>query len=248
MKRFPLLLSAAAAVGVIFTGITAAKATPKAMKLKQEAEKKKGEKLTTDETFKAVWRCYIPTALIGIGSIACIFGANNLNAKQITALSGAATLASQKYNEYVNKVKKVCGEEMHEQILKDLAAEEAKDIHVSAQGLCSNYNIDFEDAEEEPALFYLSCSKTYFTSTFSKVLQAEYHINRNFVLGMTPSINDIHDFFGLEHKEGGDELGWTYSDGYYWIDFNHIKTDLEDGMVCYIIDTAFAPETDYDDQ
>lgn len=242
MKR-TFLLSVGAAVGVIFTGITAGKAALKANEILKDKEE-----LSKEEELKLTWKCYIPPVTIGAAAIACIFASHHLDAKHIAALSGAATLATQKYKEYVAKVKDICGEDTHEQILKELAAEKSKNIHIAAQGLCSNYDINFEDAEEEPTLFYLTCSDTYFTSTFSKVLQAEYHINRNFVLGMNPSINDIHDFFGLEHKEGGDNLGWTYSDGYYWIDFNHIKTDLEDGMVCYIIDTAFPPETDYDDQ
>lgn len=48
---------------------------------------------------------------------------------------------------------------------------------------------------------------------------------------------------------GGDELGWNwiYSDGLAWIDFNHHKTILEDGLEVYVIDFVYSPQLETDE-
>ena len=52
---------------------------------------------------------------------------------------------------------------------------------------------------------------------------------------------------------GGDEVGWMVSDGLYWVDFDHQKTVVDDGLngevECYIIDAPFPPvsEREYED-
>ena len=73
------------------TTVLAVKATPKAMEKIKEVEKNKKEefdrdhgyseldtmfKLTKPEVVKATWKCYIPAAISGATSIACIVGAN----------------------------------------------------------------------------------------------------------------------------------------------------------------------------
>lgn len=40
-------------------------------------------------------------------------------------------------------------------------------------------------------------------------------------------------------------MGWMVSDGLYWVDFDHQKTVVDDGLngevECYIIDAPFPP-------
>lgn len=42
--------------------------------------------------------------------------------------------------------------------------------------------------------------------------------------------------------EGGDELEWCMDTGIYWIDFNHRKTILDDGLEVCVIEMVFEPE------
>ena len=78
----PVILSGLASIGVIITAVTAVKATPKAIQLLEEAEKNKGEELSTWEKAKATALTYLPSILIGGTTIICIFGAQSLNRKQ----------------------------------------------------------------------------------------------------------------------------------------------------------------------
>jgi len=78
------------------------------------------------------------------------------------------------------------------------------------------------------------------------VLQAEYHINRNMVLGAFVTLNDFYDFLGISHVEGGDIVGWLLSDSMYWIDFDNSKAMVDDGLngeiPCYVVDAEFDPQ------
>lgn len=57
-KQSPLILTVIASSGVIVTSVLAVKATPKAIKLLENAEKEKGEPLTVIEKIKYGRKCY----------------------------------------------------------------------------------------------------------------------------------------------------------------------------------------------
>lgn len=245
-KQAPLLLAVLSSLGVIATAAAAVKATPKAVeKIKNDSRKTHDgdpHAFTKKEAVISAWKCYIPTAAIGASTIICIFGINAFSKKQQAALISAYGLVKKSYQDYQGKVKELFGEEAHEQILKSLACEKAKDIPLYAQTLGGSECLDFMEFEDqEKHLFYDSFSERYFQSTFERVLQAEYHLNRNFVLGFAESLNEFYLFLGIEEIEGGDDIGWVMSDGISWIDFNHSKATIDEGLDCYVIDMSFVP-------
>lgn len=70
MKQFwhrnaSTILTCLGDVGVVATAVLAVKATPKAMRLINEAEEEKGKTLTRMETVKATWKPYIPAVVTG---------------------------------------------------------------------------------------------------------------------------------------------------------------------------------------
>lgn len=249
----PTILTGIGAIGVITTAVMAVKATPKALELIEDKEHETPgvfAHLTPIEKIKAAWTCYIPTIIVGTSTIACIFGANVLNRKQQASLLSAYALLNNSYKEYKDKLKELYGEETHRKIMESLCVEKAKNANVTAIGgvMGNCISSDFEDAYEEEMLFYDNLSKRYFQSTISKVLQAEYHLNRNFVIGGCVSLNDYYEFLGLEKTEYGETVRWNNFDGYYyWIDFNHQKVELDDGLECYIIDVMFDPDVGYNE-
>lgn len=253
-KASPTILSIFGAVGVVTTVALAIKATPKALECIEDAKEAKsrenGEDLTRMETIAACWQCYIPVTATGIATIGCILGANVLNRRQQASLSSAYALISRQYGDYKCKVKEVAGEEVHKQIMKSLAVEKAKEVPIIAESFIGYSNLDFEDADEETRLFYDTFSERYFESTISRVLQAEYHLNRNFMFGGYISLNEFYKFLGIEETELGASVGWNSCNGdIFWIDFNHSKAMVDDGLSgeveCYIIDMVFPPDKTY---
>lgn len=249
-KASPTILTCIGAAGVVATAVLAVKATPKADSLIKADSRRNHDgdpyAATKLEAVKSCWKCYIPAAATGVATIICIFGANTLNKKQQASLASAYALVNRSYSDYKHKLKELYGEDAHKKIMESIAAEKSSMPPITATGGFSNSSLEFEDANEEQRLFYDSFSKRYFQATISQVLQAEYHINRNMVLGAFVTLNDFYDFLGISHVEGGDVVGWLLSDSMYWIDFDNSKAMVDDGLngeiPCYVVDAEFDPQ------
>ena len=245
VKRYmPTILTCAGAVGLVVTTVVAIKATPKAYERIEKAKKEKGDDLTKLELVKAAAPVYVPTILIGAGTLACMFGANVLNKRQQAALISAYTLIDNSYKEYKKKLVELYGEEVHQNVVDAIAAEKAEEMHITSDCLCAICDMSTEDYSD-PILFYDEYSHRYFEAPIEQVLMAEYHLNRNFVLRGYTTLNEFYEFLGIEQTKEGEVLGWAVEDEFYWIDFNHRKTILEDGLECYIIETPYGPSSDF---
>lgn len=99
-RSSPTILTVVASVGVVTTTIMAVRATPKAIKILKEAELEKGEDLSKLEIIRAAGPIYIPSVLLGVSTIACIFGANALNQKKQASLMSAYAMLNESYKQY----------------------------------------------------------------------------------------------------------------------------------------------------
>lgn len=251
-KYSPVGLSCIASVGVVITAIAAVKATPKAVMLIHADSERRHDgdphAYTKTEAIAVAWKCYIPAVAIGASTIACIMGANALNRRQQAALTSAYALVQSSYKEYKDKLRELYGEEAHNAIMDSIIKEKCKDITISASGGWYNSTLDFGDGmnPEVTRTFYDSFSQRYFETSIAKVIEAEYHLNRNFMFAGTIPLNDFYEFLGLEKTDLGDTVGWSSVNGdIYWIDFNHHRIILDDGMEVYVIDMVFEPTADW---
>lgn len=231
------ILTCIGGVGVVATAITAAKATPKAMALIEQAKKEKDEELTKFEKVQVAAPAYIPTILIGATTIACIFGANALNKRQQAALMSAYALLDSSYKEYKAKVTELYGEEADAEVKKELAKDKYEEQKPATTG--------------ELQLFYDEFSQRYFESTTEKVLRAEYELNRMLAECYGVFLNEWYDLLGIETVDYGDYLGWsTYelveTTWMSWVDFEHTKTVMNDGLEVTIITMQMEPTFDFE--
>lgn len=251
-KHSPVILTCIASIGVVATAVTAVKATPKALELikSDSQENHDGDPYgyTKTEAIISAWKCYVPSIVIGASTIVCMFGANALNQRKQTALMSAYALISSSYQEYKTKLKELYGEETHNTIVDSIVKDKCEKVHITADDFIRNTTLDYED-ETNPEItrtFYDYFSERYFESTISRVIQAEYHLNRNFMLSGAVSLNNFYDFLGLEKTDIGDAVGWSCINGdIYWIDFDHRKTVLENGMEIFIIDMVYGPTSEW---
>ena len=251
-RSSPTILTLIGAIGVISTAVLAATATPKALlKIKEDSKKNHdgdAGAFTKKEAIISSWRCYIPSMITGATTVLCIFGANLLNKRQQVSLISAYAFLDQSYRKYKSKLKELYGDEAHNAIVDSITKEKCSDVHIICPGIMSESSLDFEERSEPEDIrtFYDSYSERYFESTVSKVLQAEYHLNRNFALGGSVQLNDFYDFLGLEKTVLGDQVGWSNEyDELYWIDFNHRHVVLDDGLDVYIIEMVFEPTAEW---
>ena len=215
-KSAPTILSVLASGGVVATVVLAVKATPKAEKLKSE---KTDTDLKKVDVIKACWKCYIPTAIAGMSTIACIIGSNVLNHHQRAGLVSAYAMLSQSYRDYREAAKSVYGDDADKKII----AQTAKEVMITSDG--NGLYFPELDKNSEEVLFYDEYSKRYFNSTMASVINAEYHINRNLALRGCVSINEFYEFLGIDQIKSGDDIGWQIDelmcDGLMWLDFEH---------------------------
>lgn len=121
LKHLPSILTGIAMVGTVNTAVLAVSATPKALEDISKAEEAKGSKLTKLETVKVAYKHYIPTAVSGALTLACIFGANRAHIGKETALAAAASFIDTRGKEYKQKVKDILGEETDRKIEEEIA-------------------------------------------------------------------------------------------------------------------------------
>lgn len=239
------------AIGVGITAVMTAKATPPAIKAVEAAEKKKGEELTKVETALAAAPVYAHAIGAGITTVACIIGSTVVSYKAQASLVGAYACLDRLHKDYRGKVRELFGDCADQQVMTAISPEETKRVVLNAECLCENCCLSDEEPGEK-VLFYDTLTERYFTSTVEQVICAEYHLNRNYALGGHVSVLEWLEFLGLDPDEGELEASivdsevWSVDDcdGLYWIDFNHRKVRMDDGLECYIIETPFGPNAD----
>lgn len=231
------ILTVVGATGVIATSVMAVKATPKALAMIEKAKEEKGEDLTKLETIKVAGPAYIPAAIAGISTIACIFGANILNKRQQAALMSAYALIDNSYKEYKNKVEELYGDGANSQIRSEIAKDKYEENDISKN-----------DGKE---LFFDAFSSRYFESTMEDVIKAEYDLNRILAADYGVYLNEFYELLGLEAVDYGNYLGWSSCElveTYWssWVDFNHEKITMDDGLECTIITMVMEPTFDFE--
>ena len=234
------ILTILASVGIVGTAIATAKAVPKAQKKIAEAESQKGSELTTTEKVKASADCYIPPALIGAGTVACVLGANALNKQQQASLVSSFTILEQCYKNYRGTLIDLHGPAADEEVRERMAD--------TANLQRTNSQVCYVDVESDRYLkWYEPISDQWFEADERFVMDAEYHFNRNYVLMRDQNVNDLLYFLNLpDMGERGDELVWIPEEGYLWIDFEH--EEVRDGDDVYYVINCVTPPSDSTDK
>lgn len=240
VKFVPIALTVASAVGVVATAILTAKCATKAEKMLAGRRENDGD---TKETVIDICRCYAPAIACGTATVVCIVSNGVLTYKQQKALTGACMLARESLGRYQSKVKELYGPETHQHVIDELCKKDLDDVRVTSSGFFGSETLDFEGVSEDEPIhtFYDEFSNRYFDSTIEHVLQAEYHLNRNWALGDAVTVNDFYEFLGLCGLADGDNMGWDWEMGISWLDFNH-RVIHKNGEKVLVIEMVFTPD------
>lgn len=243
-RNSPTILTCMGAIGVVATTVMAVKATPKALAAVDIKKEKKGEELTRLETIAAVAPLYAPSAITGIATIACIFGANVLNKRSQASLMSAYALLDKSYKDYKDKVKKIFGDEGDFRVRESIAQDKYKEA-----------NIQVSDGKE---LFYDMYSDRYYESTREDVKEAAYKLNRIIATSGGAYLNEYYALLNLEPIEGGDIVGWSAAQCYEmyweaWVDFSYEHIIIDEGgyeyggLECTIVTILQEPLPNFED-
>lgn len=249
-KKSPEILIAFGIAGMITTTVLAVKATPKAMEKIKEAEKNKKEefdrdhgyseldtmfKLTKPEVVKATWKCYIPAAISGAASIACIVGANTVHSKRNAAIATAYKLSEKALTEYKEATIEEVGEEKAKAI-KDRVAQKQLDNNP-----VNNSQVIITGNGKQ--LCYDGVSGRYFESSIQEIETAVNKINYSLNYDMYVSLSEFYDELDLEHTDISDEIGWNLDDGLVEISYGTMIA--KDNRPCITLEYRVAPKYDF---
>ena len=235
-KHSPEILTGIGIAGMITTTVMAVRATPKALILIEERKEEIGaEKLEAMDMVKTAWACYIPAAITGTLSVACLIGASSVNARRNAALATAYTLSESALKDYQGKVIEMFGEKKNEAVKDAVAKDKVEKNPVVTREVIIT--------EKGNTLCYDAISGRYFKSDIEKIKKAECELNRQMLDDMYVSLNDFYYEIGLDSVKLGDELGWNVDSGY--IDLSFSSQLASDRTPCLVIDYSVAPRYDY---
>lgn len=190
----PAILTAMSIGGVVLTVITAHNDT---LKAEEVLYKNKIDYNNKKEVIKATWKCYIPTAISGLSTAACIFGSHYCSNKQKMALSNAYLLSQTTLQEYQKRVVEQIGKNKEKAI-----QEETIQAIADSQAPRANFLTDFKDAYitgHGNTLIYSVKDKEYFRSDINYLRSVMNDINSKLIGGYDSLFdhNYIRISFGL---------------------------------------------------
>lgn len=216
VKHSPEILTGLGIAGMITTTVLSVKATPKALQImaeeqerrKFEGETEEYELLPAKDVVKLTWRCYIPAAVTGVASIACLIGASSVNTKRNAALAAAYALSDSTLREYKEGVFKSIGEKKEHTVCDKVSEEKVK----------SNPVITTEVflTEKGNTLCYEPISGRYFKSDKDKIMRAQNDLNKDILsdaFNTGVSLNQLYYEIGLPKTSMGDNVGWNLDTG-----------------------------------
>jgi hypothetical protein len=239
----PAILTGISVAGVVGTAVLAAKATPKALD-HINAEEIDARVSTGDADYECnnrrkielTWRFYIPAALSGAATIACVVGAHQIGVRQRIALAGAYTLVDQTFREYKDRVLENITEQKATKIEDDVARRRLQQDPPPPD----NQVYVIGNGEQ---LMRDSLSGRYFKSTIEDVRRAVNDINQQILMGdMYVSQNEFYDLLGLDGTTLGAEMGWNIDNTINPV-FSTLLTD--DGRPCIVLGYQNLPKYDY---
>ena len=233
-RHSPEILTGMGIAGMVATTVLAVKATPKAIKLLEaRKEELETDKLTPTETVLTTWKCYIPSAVTGATSIACLIGASSVNVRRNAALAAAYNLSTSALAEYKEKVVDTIGENK-ERTVRDKVAQS----NIDNTPIKTNEVVFVGNGE---TYFLDPLSKRYIKSNIDTVNKIENTLNKQILHDFcgSVSLNEFYDELGLERTDLGDEIGWNTDN---LIDLDIRVGTTPDGNPCFVIGHNHPPK------
>lgn len=236
-KYSPAVLTVFSMVGVVATTALGIKATPKAVKLIEQAKEEKGEELTASEVIRVTWKEYVPTIISCTTTLASILSLHILNTKTQASLMSAYATLNNIHKQYVEKTKELYGDDADQKI---------------RNAILNDQPMMIKELTDGKQLFWDYQSLRFFESTIDTVLRAEQQLNAEFAASGAVTLNDFYDLLGLERQFAAQEVGWYDNGNFFEIKFENqlmlmdVGDDREDQMEVFMINPITEPNIAFD--
>lgn len=251
MKKYKALRGGSVACTVISAvcfGLTVAftiKSSFKAKAAITELKENTEDFVTKKDIVTTALPFYTQPLIFGSITIASIVGSQMLGIKSQASFIAGYTFLDQTFRRYREKVVGRYGADTDKEIRNKIVVEDAKNVPITAYDVWDSYSLLEDEDTSDKVLFYDRFGERFFTSTLAKVISAEYHLNRNFLIGVDDvSLKDFYDFLGIAPTENSETIGWTWdlfdNNGLYWLDFDNSKCVINNKK-CILINPIIDP-------
>ena len=241
-KYSPEILMAAGVVGVVTSGVMACKATLKVNDVLDDAKKsidtihevletpemkekyteedgKKDLALVYVQTGVKLTKLYGPAVVLGVVSIGCMIGSNNILRKRNVALAAAYATIDRGFKEYRGRVIERFGKDLDRELRHNIKAKEIEEVVINEDGSettakktvdvmdpnhYSPYSIIFDDGntgwDKDPEL------TKYF------LIQQQNYANDRLKTKGHLFLNEVYDMLGAKRTKAGAQVGWVYDE------------------------------------
>lgn len=238
------ILTAVGVVGTAGTAVLTGRASYNAALAIQEMGIQEGTVLEDDkspdefsrmEKVQAVWPLFLPPVAVGIGTVACIIGANRISAGKAAALAAAYGISERQLSEYKEKTLEKLGVNKEKALRDEIAADRVKNDPPINKEVIIVANGD--------VLFYDTITGRYFESTVDKVNKALSHVLSEIYNYNAASLSVFFDDLGLPATDYTDQVGWN-AESHPELDFS--TTTTPDDRPCMTVSLHPMPKPDYE--
>ena len=236
-KHSPVILTSVSVVGVFATAVLASKATIEAKRRLAMEDSLIPEKLAPKQVVQITWDLYIPAAVMGVTTAACIIGVHGVHTRRQAALMSIYSLTEAALKEYKDKVIETIGENKERKIREDIDQDHLDHNPVSTKEVLLTGTGEM--------LCYDSLSGRYFKSDMETLRRIQNDLNERIINFMYVSVNDLYTLLGIPDNTLGDQMGWT-TDRLLKMEFDTMLADVDGKkQPCLVINYEQLPITNY---
>lgn len=191
-------------------------------------------KLRPLEVVNAVWKDYVPTAIVLAGTTACIIGAHSISAKRTAAMAALYTASETALKDWKEKTEEVVGKGKRDKI-NDATAE--KDLAQTPYD--PNRPVVMQAGD---VMCFDRMTAQYFPSNMQKIRAAVAELNTQLAYGERVSRNDFYYAIGAKGVQYGDDAGWSVENQ---LELEYTSSLMSDGTPVLAIGFKNAPTAWY---
>lgn len=220
----PEIMTALAAGGVVTTAYLSAKGAFNASKKLNDEDADPHEQQSFAQKAKIVWPEFVPAAIAGGATVACVFGSHRVHTRRTAAAVAAYSLTERAFTEYKAKVEETLGKSkaekvqaavVEEQMEKVIPHSQTKEVIIAAGGdsLCCDLT-----------------TGRYFESDMQTLKTAVNRVNERLLKEHWMSIKEFYYELDVYPNHHIDNLGWDIETGL--MDLVFTPTLADKGVPC----------------
>ncbi len=229
-KNQTVIKAVLAGVGVVTTGVTAARAGYKAREIVEEREELVGEEILFTDKARLTWPLFVAPFVSGAASIFCIYSGTHTSLKNLATVSALYSASRQDLKMTKEAIAELEGPKKLIKVV-DKVNEKKEEAATNKEVVITN---------EGETIIFDAFSGRYMKSDLEKVRANVNLINKDVVQEGWACLND---FFFLNHLEElpiGDDMGWTVDN---LLDVTFTSKLMANGKPCVVMSYEVCPRS-----